>query len=62
MPEPTNFIKISIRPPSPEWWSKVKEYARKRGMYVGALVVAAITEYIVLHRGDNQYPHIAKEL
>lgn len=62
MPNPTDFIKISIRPPSPEWWNKVKDYARKRGMYVSHLVVVAIAEYIILHRDENQYPLVAKEL
>lgn len=60
MPTPTSFIKISVKPPSPEWWNKVKAYAQQRGMYVGALVVVAITEYIILHRDKNQYP--TKEL
>lgn len=60
MPKPTNFIKISVKPPSQDWWIKVKTYASDRGMHVGALVVRAITEYIILHRDENQYP--AKEL
>lgn len=62
MPNPTNFIKISVKPPSPDWWTKVKDYASQRGMYVGALVVIAITEYIILHRDKNQYPQPTKEL
>lgn len=62
MPEPIKFIKISVKPPSPDWWPKVRAYASKQGMHVGALVVRAITEYIVLHRDDNQYPTTAKEL
>lgn len=62
MPKPTNFIKISVKPPSTDWWPKVKAYANAQGMHVGALVVRAITEYIITHREENQYPHSTKEL